>query len=147
MPPLRVRWLRGQPGSGIAPRAEDLRGRIVVYHFGSAFAESSRHEESAEVAAVPLWPRVAGREAVICVWVLPAGEGTDEAAQAALGLAPDAMIAVDTAGETYRAFGARETTENTVADGEGRVWAAGCRDEQVFRAVKELLATRSRLQD
>jgi len=147
VPPLRVRWLRGRFDGGGVPREEDLRGKIVVYHFGSAFAESSRREESSESTAVPLWPRGTGREAVTCVWVLPAGEGTDEAVQTALGLAPDAMIAVDVAGETYRAFGAREVTEDTVADGEGRVWAAGCRDEQVFRAVKELRAAQGRLQD
>lgn len=147
VPPLRVRWLRGLAISGTAPREEDLRGKIVVYHFGSVFTESSRREESSESAVVPLWPRGTGREAVICVWILPAGEGTDEAVQAALGLAPDTLIAVDTTGETYRAFGAREVAEDAIVDGEGRVWAAGLRDEQVYRAVKELLASRGRLQD
>ena len=147
VPPLRVRWLRGLAVSGATPREEDLRGKVVVYHFGSAFAESSRHEESSESGALPLWPRGAGRESVICVWLLPAGEGSEEAVQVALGLAPDALIAVDTTGETYRAFGARAGTENTIVDGGGRVWAAGLRDEQVFRAVKEILAVQGRLQD
>ena len=147
VPPLRVRWLRGLAVSGAAPREEDLRGKIVVYHFGSVFAESSRREESSESVALPLWPRGSGRESVVCVWILPSGESSEEAAQAALGLAPEALIAVDRAGETYRAFDAREAAENTIADGEGCVWAAGRRNEQVFRAVKELLASRGRIQD
>ncbi len=148
VPTLRVRWVRGDPVSGAAPHDEDMRGRVVVYHFGSAFAESSRQDKAtAGSVSLSLWSRAFGRDAVMCVWILPSGEGSDEVTQVALGLAPEAMVAVDTDGSTYRAFGAGETPENTVTDGEGRVRVGGCRDEQVFRAVKDALAARERFRD
>jgi hypothetical protein len=148
VPALQVRWVRGHPVSGVAPRDDELRGRVVVYHFGSAFSEApARDETPPEASALQVWSRLFARDAVLCVWILPTGEDTEEAIRAALLAAPDAMIAVDLAGETYRAFGARETSGNTVADGDGRVRAAGCRDEQVFRAIKQLLSERGRLRD
>lgn len=144
VPPLQVRWVRGHPVSGAAPREGDLRGRVVVYRFGSVFAEAARHEAAVpEESAIGLWTRAFPRESVLSVWVLPSGEGGDEATRTALALAPDAMIAVDAEGATYRAFGAGESAGNTVADGDGRVAAAGIRDEQVFGVIKRLLAGRA----
>jgi hypothetical protein len=143
-----VRWVRGHPVSGAAPRDEELRGRVVVYHFGSAFSESPASDESGpDASALQVWSRLFARESVICVWILPTGEDTEDATRTALAAAPDALLAVDQDGATYRAFGARETSGNTVVDGAGRVWAAGCRDEEVFRAVKQLLSVRGRLRD
>ncbi len=148
VPALRVRWIRGHPVSGVAPRDDELRGRVAVYHFGSAFSEPPvRGETARDLSALQVWSRLFARDSVLCLWILPTGEDTEEAIRAALTAAPDAMIAVDLSGETYRAFGARETAGNTVADGEGRVWAPDCRDEQVFRAVRQLLTAQGRLRD
>lgn len=145
---LQVRWVRGDPVSGVAPRDDELRGHVVVYHFGSAFSGTpARDETTPDPSAIQVWSRLFARESVLCVWVLPTGENTEEATRAALLAAPDAMVAVDVAGETYRAFGARETPGNTIVDGNGCVWADGCRDEQVVRAVKQLLPLRGRLRD
>jgi len=141
VPPLGVaRWVRGDPATGGGPRPEDLRRRIVVYHFGSVYvAQSLKDQYPRELGALSQALKMYGPGGVMGIWVLPASENDETAGRLASALAPESLIAVDRNGDSYRAFGAGETSGNVVADERGVV-AAVCTDQQLFRVVKDLTA-------
>ena len=146
VPPLRVaRWIRGDPATGGAPGPGDVRRRVTIYHFGSAYIEQSlRDQYPRELGALTQALRTYGHSGVTGVWILPDTENDETVKRMALELTPAALIAVDRSGETYRTFGAGETSGNIVADEKGIV-ASICTDQQLFRVVKDLAAREGRL--
>jgi hypothetical protein len=142
-----VTWLRGNLAMGAPFRWDEFRGRVVVFHFGSAYGEASlRSQYPDEGGVLSRLTELYGGRGCLCLWVLPESEGKGEAAQLALGLYPDFPVGVmreerrELSGERQESGKwdwAREGG-NVVMGREGRVQAV-CSDQQVFKAVKKAL--------
>jgi hypothetical protein len=141
-----VTWLKGSPETGAPLRWDELRGRVVVFHFGSAYGEASvRAQYPEEGGALSRLMELNGPQAVWCLWLLPEGEGRGDAAQLALGLYPEIPV-----GSGAGAAGREPWVDrgpwgvssgqswNVVMGRDGRVQAV-CSDQQVFRVVKKAL--------
>ncbi|MEI6514740.1 MAG: carboxypeptidase-like regulatory domain-containing protein [bacterium] len=88
-------WLRGNPDNGDGIRAEELRGHVVVLHFGSAYVESSlRGLYPREPGVLAQLQKVYGEQGLVVIWVLPEEEGKGEASRLALELYPDMPVGV-----------------------------------------------------
>ncbi|MEI7881278.1 MAG: hypothetical protein WCI95_10425 [bacterium] len=140
-----ITWLRGSAESGTPCRWEDLKGHIVVFHFGSAYGEASlRAQYTDERGGLSRLMELYGDQGVLCLWVLPDGEGRGEAVQLALGLYPELAVGVrgeDRGGVRDPISGQVEWGEmvgNVVLGRDGSVQAV-CTDQQVFRVVKRAL--------
>lgn len=128
----RLRWLRGNPETGEAPDPRALKGQVVVYHFGSAYMESSlRAEFPGEPGILSVLLRLFGARGVTVVWVLSRDEAGDDAARLALQLYPDLPVAV--APVDYRLPHA----VNRVVDRDGSP-RFSCTDLQAISVVKIL---------
>ncbi len=132
-------WLRGNPESGSPVGWEELHGRVVVLHYGSAYGEASlRAQYSDEVGGLSRLKELYGDGAVMCMWILPAGEERGEAAQLALGLYSDMPVGGILASNISPLM-PHGMTQNVVLGRDGRVVTI-CSDQQVFSAVKRAAA-------
>jgi hypothetical protein len=125
-----LRWLRGNPDNGEDVKPEDLKGHVVVYHFGSAYVEGSlRSLYPGEPGMLSTIQKLYGDQGVVIIWVLPAEEGKGEAARMALELYPDLPVAVG---------GEVPATGNLVVRRDGTLTPL-CSNQALFKAVKQAL--------
>ena len=130
-----VTWLRGNPETGAAFRWDELKGHVVVFHFGSAYGEASlRSQYPAEESELARLMDLYGEQGLLCLWILPEREGRGEASQLALGLYSD--MPVGAMGAELVDGGA--ISGNVVMGRDGKIHAI-CSDQQVFKAVKKAL--------
>lgn len=128
--PSLQRWLRGNLENGGALQGEELKGRVVVYHYGSAYVEASlRSLYPGEPGMLTTILKLYGDKGLVIIWVLPEDEGKGEAARMALELYPDLPVAVG---------GEGPARGNNVVGRDGVV-SPLCSDQQLFKAVKQAL--------
>jgi hypothetical protein len=138
--PFSLRWLRGDPPSGSPLSAEDLKGKVVVYHFSSAYLDASiKRQFPGEPGFLSQLARLFGAQGVRCVWILPADDGSEDAARLALETCTDLPIAVDRDGRMWKALGVMGYGGNVVVDRDG-IMRAVCPDQHVFKVLKGVLA-------
>lgn len=145
-------WIRGNPDNGDGIRAEELRGHVVVLHFGSAYVESSlRGLYPREPGVLAQLQKVYGEQGLVVIWVLPEEEGKGEASRLALELYPDMPVAfqesvqrsvfsIQSPESEHRALSPEHSfptpeSGNLVLGRDGVV-RSYCSDQQLFKAVK-----------
>ena len=156
-----LHWLRGNPETGEGVREEDLKGHVVVIHYGSAYVEASlRSQYPGETGVLSRLLKIYGDQGLVILWVLPEEEGKGEASRMAMELYPDLPVG---SGEWGRGAGSAElgagsgergarsaelgagSAEDGVGnlvlgrDGRGRSF---CSDQQLFKVVKHELRVR-----
>ena len=136
-----LRWIRGNPESGEPLRWEELKGRVVVVHFGSAYGEASlRGQYPNEPGMLSQLVKLYGDQGLACVWVVPEGEGKGDPAKVALELYPEVPIAASPgkpageAGGLIPPWGMEQG--NFVVRRNGTILAISA-DLPLFKAVKE----------
>jgi hypothetical protein len=138
--PFSLHWLRGDPATGAALTREDLGHRVTVLHFRSAYLDASLRSqfpgEMGPLAHVAKWY---GPKGVLCAWIVPAADDSDEAQRLALETYADIPIAVDREGKLWQALGVSGYGGNIVIDGKGMARGL-CTDQQLLRMVKAVLA-------
>ena len=123
-------WLRGNPETGEALQPEGLKGRVVVYHFGSAYVEGTlRSLYPGEPGMLSSILKLYGDQGLVIIWVLPEEEGKGEAARMALEMYPDLSVAVG---------GNPPARGNLVVNRDGTL-SPLCSDQALFKAVKQAL--------
>lgn len=131
-----LRWLRGGVLNGDAVREEDLRGKVVVLRFSSAYVDASlNHQYPGEARLLTQVQKEFGVQDVVCIWVLPAQDDTANGRKLALEAGGEYPVAVDGRGEVGAFFGIPEQGGNVVIDRKGVVRGV-CDAQQVFRVVK-----------
>ena len=137
--PFALRWIRGDSVGDAPLRREDLRGRVVVYHCSSAYVDASlRGQFPGESGTISLLSRVYGRRGVLCVWIVPSSDHSEDAVRLALETQADIPIAIDCDGKMWETLGVTGYGGNVVVGSEG-ILRGVCSDEQLFRALKEVL--------
>jgi hypothetical protein len=125
-----LRWLRGNPETGEALQPEGVKGRVVVYHFGSAYLEGSlRSLYPGEPGMLTQIMKLYGDMGLVTLWVLPEEEGKGEAARMALELYPDLPVAVTQ----------QPPARDNIVVGRDGVVLTTCSDQALFKAVKQAL--------
>ena len=127
-----IYWLRGNPETGGAVTELDLKGRVVVCHFGSAYLESAwRSRYPGAEGILSILTRVYGDDRVRCLWLLPEGESgrEGEAAKLALELYPDLPVG----------GAAGLPSAGNLVFGPGGQAEGLCSDLQLFKMVKAVL--------
>ena len=110
----------------------DLKGRVVVCHFGSAYLESAwRSRYPGAEGILSILTRVYGDDRVRCLWLLPEGESgrEGEAAKLALELYPDLPVG----------GAAGLPSAGNLVFGPGGQAEGLCSDLQLFKMVKAVL--------
>ena len=121
-----LRWIRGNPESGEPLRWEELKGRVVVVHFGSAYGEASlRGQYPNEPGMLSQLVKLYGDQGLACVWVVPEGEGKGDPAKVALELYPEVPIAASPGKPAGEAGGAH----SSMGDGTGKFCSPAERDD------------------
>ena len=142
-----VIWVRGNLETGAPCRWDELQQHVVVIHFGSAYGESSmRAQYPDEGGVLSRLMELYGAQGVLCIWVLPAGEGKGDAAQLALGLYPDMPVGAMSVERRAPGVERQESAQwdwtkvsgNMVIGRDGHIQAV-CSDQQVFKVVKKEL--------
>lgn len=135
-----LRWLRGGSLNGDALRDEDLRGKVVVLRFSSAYVDASLARQYPDEPRLmsqlqkEFWARD-----VVCVWILPAQDDSAIGSALALEAEGDYPIAIDLRGETGALFSVLAQGGMVVLDRKG-VLRSLCDAQHVFKAVKECLS-------
>jgi hypothetical protein len=138
--PFALHWLRGDPVSGAGLTREDLRRRVTVLHFRSAYLDASiRSQFPGETGTVEHIAKGYGAMGVACVWIVPSSEDSAEAQRLAMETYADIPIAVDQGGKMWQALGVTGYGGNMVVDSKGMAHSI-CTDQQLFRVVKSVLA-------
>lgn len=138
--PFALRWLHGDPVTGGALRLEDVKDRVMVYHFSSVYLDASLKSQFPHEPGILLQiNRLYGHHGVVCVWLIPPTDETDDAVRLALETCPDTPIAVDREGLMWKALGVTGYGGNVVVDRKGKL-RAPCSDLQVLRVIKDALA-------
>jgi hypothetical protein len=135
-----LRWLRGGRLDGGAIRADDLRGKVVVLRFSSAYMDESLSRQ------FPDEPRLLnqlqtkfGSGDMACAWILPAQDDSENGRKVALGAGGDYPIAIDSSGAIWKQFGVSAQGGHAVINRQG-VLRYLCEAQNVFKAVKACLA-------
>ncbi|MEI6564573.1 MAG: hypothetical protein WCO42_09750, partial [bacterium] len=136
-----IHWLGGGPESGSPLRFDELKGHIVVYHFDSAYVEaSSRSQYPGESGGLSRLMKLYGDQGLICLWVLPEGEGKGESIPLALGLYPDLSVgSLLRQGDGVQGSGEWPVKSGNVVVGRDGKVRAICSDQQLFKAVKKAI--------
>jgi hypothetical protein len=138
-----AQWVRSDPALGAAGRLDTLRGKVVVLHFASAYADAlARRGPPEGASSLDALARRYGARGVVSVWVLPSADSMLLTQPAAAPLPSEVPVALDRDGRTYAAFGVREPSVNVVVDADGTIAVPACSDAQVFQVVKTLLRDR-----
>jgi hypothetical protein len=134
-----LRWLRGGSLNGEALRDEDLRGKVVVLRFSSAYVDASlARQYPDEPRLMSQLQKEFGARDVACVWILPAQDDSEIGRTLALDTEGDYPIAIDSRGKTGALFGVLAQGGMVVIDRKG-VLRSLCDAQHVFKAVKECL--------
>jgi hypothetical protein len=145
-----LHWLRGNADNGAPLEQQDLKSRVVVWHFGSAYREAAlRAQYPGEPGVLAQIMRLYADAGVICVWVLGEGEDQAEAARVALDLYPGlpvaslapAVVTVFMTGKPGGPPAPVLESGNLVMGRDGRM-SAVCTDQQLFKAVKAAVGSR-----
>lgn len=137
--PFALRWLQCDVVAGRPPDVTDLVNHIAVYHFGSAYLESSlKGLFPGEAGTLSQAARVYGHHGVLFAWVLPASDDADDAVQLALETCTEMPIALDREGHMWKALGVTGYGGNVVVDRRGTIQAR-CTDMQLFRVIRDVL--------
>jgi hypothetical protein len=137
--PFSLRWLRGEPAAGSPLSVDDVKGRVVVYHFGSAYLESSlKRQFPNEPGYLSQISRMFRSEGVSCIWILPSTDGSEDAARLALETCGDIPIAVDRDGSMWKALGVMGYGGNVVVNRDGTL-SPPCPNPHLFKVLKGIL--------
>lgn len=134
LPPLAsLHWLRGNPDTGVPPTAAEMKGHVVIWHFGSAYVEAARRAQyPGEGGAVTHLLHLYGESGLVCIWVLPDGESAGEPLRVALEACPGAYLA------SWRSGRFPELPEaGNIVVGRTGVASLPCTDLQLYKAVKD----------
>jgi len=143
LPSFTFRWLRGNPESGAPLLASDLKGHVVVFHFGSAYRESVvRSQYPVESATLSHLMRFYGESGLMCIWVLPERETQGDAARIALELYPELPVASSLLDNTTPAVSIWSLENGNIVVGRDGLVRAICTDQQLFKAVKAAVLAR-----
>ena len=150
LPLLTLRWIRGlHDGRG------ELKGHVVVYHFGSPYVEEAvRSRYPDKQGNLSQLVKLYADADLVCVWVLREGEEKGEPAQLAEALYPE--LAMGTlpipSGKSLAESASRAEDhvlpvgewggEGNVVVGRDGMIVSICSDTQLFKAVKKALGTR-----
>ncbi len=125
------RWIRGERMDSAAG-LDDLKGRWVVLHFGSAYAAAEiRRQGGSDRTLLDYLQSTFTARGVEFVWVLPSDEDRAEV----WGLIPEGVeyrVGVDREGLTQAAYPEASVRGNCILDPTGRVRVEGCRDSELW---------------
>jgi hypothetical protein len=134
-----VRWIRGERTDSEVG-LEELKGRWVVLHFGSAYAAAEiRRQGGLDRMLLDYLDAVFSPRGVEFVWILPSDEDRAEV----WGLIPERVeyrVGVDREGLTQAAYPEAAVRGNCILDPTGRVRVEGCRDSELWWWLTRLIA-------
>ena len=133
--------VRGNTESGEPLKWEDVKGHVVVYHFGSVYVESSlRSQYPGESGILSQMLKLYGDRGLMCIWVLPEGEGKGDAARMALDLCPDLPVGVRVGQEDVMPVSLMSFGGNIVVGRDGLIQTV-CSDQQLFKAINKAVVS------
>ncbi len=135
-------WLRGNLDTGVPFRWSEFLGKVVVFHFGSAYGEASlRLQYVDEGSGLSRLLELYGEQGLLCIWILPEGEERGEAGQLALAYYPDLPVGVERGprGEQRETQSENQGMGINVVLGRDGCIQTFCSDQQLFKSVKKAL--------